>query len=89
MMRTGGAAKRSANDIFGERIRELRQKRGLTQVELAERCGFPQGRISDVEGGRNAPTLLTILRLALALECKVGVLMSVFDTVDAAALVRK
>jgi transcriptional regulator with XRE-family HTH domain len=83
------AAKPTAGKVFGERIRELRQKRGLTQVQLAERCGFPQARMSELEKGASAPTLVTIIRLAVALDCKVSALMSPFDRGDLAALLPK
>jgi transcriptional regulator with XRE-family HTH domain len=65
--------------LFGERVRELRQKRGLTQVDLAQRMELPQSRISEIESGLRAPNLVTILRLAVALECKPSALISVFD----------
>jgi transcriptional regulator with XRE-family HTH domain len=70
---------RSAGEVFGQRMKEIRQKRGLTQVELSERSGFSQARISELERGSRMPNLVTILRIAAALECKVSVLMSIFD----------
>ena len=72
----------SATQIFGERIRELRQKRGLTQVELSERSGYPQGRISEIERGGRAPTLMTMIRLAIALECDLTQLVAPFKKTD-------
>jgi transcriptional regulator with XRE-family HTH domain len=51
---------------FTDRIRELRQKRGLTQAQMAERCGVPQARMSELEKGESAPTLVTIIWLAIA-----------------------
>lgn len=33
-------------------LRELRQKRGLTQRELADKAGISYGRIGDYETGR-------------------------------------
>jgi transcriptional regulator with XRE-family HTH domain len=81
--------KRTAGEVFGERLRELRQKRGLTQVQLAERCDYPQARISELERGARAPNLVTMLRLALALECKVSDLVSVFDKADIRLLLPK
>ena len=83
------AVKPTAGQVFGEHLRELRQKRGLTQVDLAERCGFPQARISELERGGRTPNLVTIIRLALALECRVSALVSVFDKEDLAKLVPK
>jgi transcriptional regulator with XRE-family HTH domain len=78
----------SAAAKFGERVRELRQKQGLTQAELSERSGFPQGRISEIESGMRVPTLVTILRLAVALECSPSALITPFDKLDIPALLR-
>jgi len=83
------AVARSASQVFGERIRELRQKRGLTQVELSERSGFPQGRISEIERGGRMPTLNTMIRLALALDCKVTDLVSPFSKTELASFLPK
>lgn len=67
-------------ELLGERVRELRKKRRLTQVQLAERCDIPQSRISAIEKGSHVPNVETVIRLARALGCKVAALMSVFDT---------
>jgi transcriptional regulator with XRE-family HTH domain len=81
--------KRSIGTIFGDHLRNVRTKRGLTQVELAARCGFPQARISELERGGGAPNLVTILRLSLALECKPTDLVAVFNAEDVARLLPK
>lgn len=83
------ATKRSIGTIFGEHLREVRTKRGMTQVELAQRCGFPQARISELERDGAAPNLVTILRLAVALECKPTDLVAVFNDEDVARLLPK
>lgn len=83
------AAKRTIGTIFGDHLRGLRTKRGLTQVELAKRCGFPQARISQLERDGFAPNLATVLRLALALECKPSDLVAVFNGEDLARLLPK
>ena len=36
---------------FGHRIKELRVKQGISQEELAFRCGLSKNYISDVERG--------------------------------------
>jgi transcriptional regulator with XRE-family HTH domain len=82
------AVTRTVGEVFGERLRELRQKRGWTQVELAQRCDLPQARISELESGGRAPNLVTMIRLASALEC-LGALVSVFDKEDLAKLLPK
>jgi len=45
----------------------IRQDRGLTQEELAERSGFSQQYISGLEQGRRNPTIVSIYELATAL----------------------
>lgn len=70
-------------------MREVRQKRRLTQVELSERSGIPQARISELEHGTRMPNLVTILRLAVALDCKVVELVGVFDKTDLPSILPK
>jgi len=70
-------------------MKEIRQKRGLTQIELSQRSGFSQARVSELERGSRMPNLVTILRIASALDCKVAELMSVFDEEDLPSLLPK
>jgi transcriptional regulator with XRE-family HTH domain len=65
--------------LFGERLREVRLARGLTQSELADRCGTSIAAISHIERGTKVPTLTTLVRLADALECRVTKLVEVLD----------
>jgi transcriptional regulator with XRE-family HTH domain len=80
---------RTAGAVFGARVREIRQKRGMTQAELGERLGFPQNRVSEIENGSRSPTLVTILRLAIALECKPSTLIKTFDEEELMKLLPK
>lgn len=41
---------------------------GLSQTELAERCGMKQPQISRIEGGGTVPTIPLLRRLARALD---------------------
>ena len=66
--------------IFGQRLRELRLARKLTQTQLAERCGSSYPFISNLERGVKVPSLTMVLRLAEALECRVYDLVKVFDS---------
>lgn len=75
-----------AGELFGQRMRELRTKRGLTQQAVAQRANIPQTHVSNIERGFKLPNLLTVVRLALALDCKVADLTSVLDTADLPAL---
>lgn len=49
----------------------LREKAGLTQVELAERTGISQADISRIERGATSPTAKTLQRIAEALGAEV------------------
>lgn len=52
-------------------IIELRERHGLTQVELAKVCGIDQGDISRIERGSTSPTARTLQRIAEALDSDV------------------
>lgn len=72
--------------IFGERVREKRRARKLTQVQVAERAGMFQHHISQLENGEVMPTLETILKLAAAIGCKPTDLLSPFNGIDLGTL---
>ena len=78
-----------AAELLGTRIREMRKKRRLTQVMLAETGGIPQSHMSSIERGAMLPNLVTLFRLAAALDCKVSKLVSVFDKEDLGSLFSK
>jgi transcriptional regulator with XRE-family HTH domain len=69
-------------EVFGRRLRELRQKYGVTQHQLSIDTGLTEGYISNMERGLKVPSLTTILRLAVALGCRVTELVSVFDKME-------
>jgi transcriptional regulator with XRE-family HTH domain len=58
----------------GERIRELRLRRGLTVIELAKRTRRGRATIHHLEAGRRGSEVL-IHQLALALGCEAGELI--------------
>lgn len=53
---------------FGRRVRELRQLRGLSQEELAERSGMHRTYISSLERGHRNVGIDNVLLLARALD---------------------
>jgi transcriptional regulator with XRE-family HTH domain len=55
-------------------VRELREKRGLSQRELAERLGTTQSAVARLEAGSVSPSLPTLDKLAdaLGVELVVG-----------------
>ncbi|HKQ86606.1 MAG TPA: helix-turn-helix transcriptional regulator [Candidatus Acidoferrales bacterium] len=54
--------------LIGERIRALRETKGLTQGDIERRCGLLRCYTSRVENGHTVPSLETIEKIARALE---------------------
>ena len=82
-MTFGAVAKRTKLQEFGLAIKAERLRRGMSQEELAERCGFDRTYISMLERGKRNPSLLNLLRLVKGLETLVSVLTEVYDGFDA------
>ena len=66
-------------DIFAERLREVRDKRGLTQVELGTKAGIPGTSIAHMEAGSRKPSFDSLRRLATALEVTTDYLLGRVD----------
>ena len=56
-------------------IRNLRQRAGLSQRQLALRMGVPRTYVSKIENEKATPTLSSLTRLAAALEVSVADLL--------------
>jgi transcriptional regulator with XRE-family HTH domain len=55
-------------NTFGEKLRELRDAAGMTQMDLSARAGVPIGTVRDYEQGSRDPLLSNAQRLAKALN---------------------
>lgn len=53
--------------LVGENVARIRRDKGMTQEELAERSGFSQQYISDLERGKRNPTIVSLYEFAQAL----------------------
>ena len=60
---------------FGERIKQLREERGLSQEELAHASALHRTHISLIERGQRSARLETIEALARALQVQPAELM--------------
>lgn len=60
-----------ARQLLGERILRIRHELGLSQEELAFRCGMQPSHIGFLERGQRNPTLDTLERIALGLGVSV------------------
>jgi transcriptional regulator with XRE-family HTH domain len=54
--------------LVGRNVRRIRIERQMTQEQFAERSGFSQQYISDLERGRRNPTIVSLYELAVALR---------------------
>ena len=61
---------------IGERIRQLRHERNLTQEELGKRMGLLSGNVARYENGRNRPRKKMLERFAKAFEISLETLES-------------
>ena len=58
---------------IASQVSERRLALGLSQVDLARRCGTSQSAIARLENGGRPPRIDTLLRLAEALDCDLAV----------------
>lgn len=63
----------SVEKAVSERIRDLRERAGLSQSELAARIGRTQATLSLWESGRRTPSIPDLVALGRALDVEVGV----------------
>ncbi|HEX6447244.1 MAG TPA: helix-turn-helix domain-containing protein [Streptosporangiales bacterium] len=71
---------------LGQRLRHLRQRKGLTLAELGEAVGRAPSQLSLVENGRREPRLSLLKQLADALDVEVGELLGTSPPSRRAAL---
>lgn len=57
---------------LGKALRQLREKRGLTQEALAHEAGITTGSLSLIERGQRNPSWGTVSRIADALGSSMG-----------------
>jgi len=60
---------------FGERVRELRKKRDLSQEAFAAECGMDRTYMGGIERGERNVALRNIQRIAETLDLTVAQLM--------------
>jgi DNA-binding XRE family transcriptional regulator len=67
---------RDVSTRFGQRLKELRIERNLTQVRMAREFGVDRSYISDVERGRKSVSLPTMEIFALGLKLSLAELLT-------------
>ena len=58
--------------IVGELIK-ARKAMGMSQKELAQRCGLPQSTVGRIEAGLVAPNMLTLAKIDEVLQMEIAV----------------
>ena len=58
----------SGSDVLGQRLRALRQQRGLTLAELGQATGLSHSFLSQVETGKAHPSVSSLWEIAEALD---------------------
>lgn len=64
---------------FGRHVRRLREVRGLTQEQLAERSDVAADTVRRLEHGGFSPSLATLRRVSRGLGLPVGTLFASFE----------
>lgn len=59
------------SNVFPQRLKQLRQKKGLTQQKLAEILGIKRNTYSDWENGKTEPGFENLIKLADLLEVSI------------------
>ncbi|WP_145031324.1 helix-turn-helix domain-containing protein [Caulifigura coniformis] len=72
-------ANRDPQQAFGEVVRQLRLKRGISQEALADEAGLHRTYISLLERGLRNPSLTVIQQLATALGVRPAQMIAEFD----------
>jgi len=59
---------KSLNKKLGERLKKLRQEKGMSQGDIARKLGVHRSYISGIERGVRNPTVKNVERIAEALS---------------------
>jgi len=65
--------------VFGNHLRRLRMKKGLSQEKLAELAELHRTYLGGVERGERNPTLLTLVKIAQGLNVPLAQLVEIDD----------
>ena len=62
---------------IGQRIKKLREAKGISQQELASMCDFEKSNMSRLEAGGTNPTVFTLYKISEALSVSLSELLDV------------
>ena len=67
------------SNLVGNKIREIRAKRKMTQQQLADRAEIPRATLASMERDDSNPSLAAVYKVAVALDISIDDLLSVMD----------
>ena len=62
---------------IGDKIKEIRLKKGISQQDLAAKCNFEKANMARIEAGRTNLTIKNACKISLALEIRLKDLLDV------------
>lgn len=60
------------NKIIGERVKSMREEKGLSRAELGKRCGLNEEQIQIIEEQTEIPSLAPLIKVARAFGVRLG-----------------
>lgn len=60
------------NERFGQRVKDLREQRKMSQLVLAQKAKLDLTTINEIENGNRDPMLKTIWKISNALDVKIN-----------------
>ncbi|WP_275098221.1 XRE family transcriptional regulator [Sedimenticola hydrogenitrophicus] len=62
-------------NLVGNRIREIRARRKITQQQLADSANIPRATLATIEKDESNPSLAAVYKIAVALNCSIDDLL--------------
>ena len=81
--------KDSVKHLFGEKLRNVRKRKGLTMKEVAASAGISESLVSQIETNRVSPSIDTLLSIAGVLEIDLEFLFSDLKRTKTVTVIRK
>lgn len=72
-------AKPTPEELFGNELKEARERAGISQEELGFRADVHRTYVSQLERGLKSPSLGVMLRVANALQIKAAALVAAVE----------
>ena len=67
---------------IGRRIKELRESKNISQVDLAYACDFEKSNMSRIEAGKTCPNIYTLYRISQHLEIELSELVQISEEIE-------